>query len=199
MNSFGAEYHVDPQCVISYYIDTAGDQHTTAVQVVHALIKQLLMRYNGTLLDLGPDLRRKLRELIDRKALSSLTSATRLLRTLAEGIGDCSIVIDGIDALQEKEVLAFLHFLRELHTQAQISNSRLKFMIFCRETLGRGIRLESMGPCAIVTTEITRLKHDIHLYVDHQVGLKQAERKIPGDEALLSRVKQMLKDNCAKM
>lgn len=109
------------------------------------------------------------------------------------------IVVDGIDALSENEILTFVKFLREVWSTESGFSPFGRLILFCRETLGRRIRLDSISNSIILQIRLKHLESDIHTYVDSQINMKQQECPITSNDDLVDEVKTVLKLNSEKM
>lgn len=187
-------------CILHYFVDTSGATQNSAADIVRALLKQLLIQLQESENQSVTIALSEMKSILRRaRGFSSLASLTQLFRRFVENIGQCKCVIDGVDALEEKEVVTFLQFLRDTCGQARTSVQKVRIMIFCRETLGRGIHIEGMAQSATFKIGITHVKRDLHSYVDHQVNAKQEERSITDDTILVEEIKNVLKSNSEKM
>ena len=109
------------------------------------------------------------------------------------------MIVDGIDTLEERHMLDFRESLRDLCNAGQDEGYCLKAIIFCRETLGRGVRLQDAANTTVLKIGIEHLREDIYLYVDHMVDRMQRRRCVTDDLHLLNEIKQVLKTHSAKM
>lgn len=101
--------------------------------------------------------------------------------------------------MQESDILAFNRFLRDVFAGGPMAISKCRLILFCRETLGRGLRLESMPLSCIFHTLVDHVKSDVHSYVDYEITRKQNERSISNDVLLIDEVRRVLKENAQKM
>lgn len=131
--------------------------------------------------------------------LASDSAPTRIIKELSSWIGPCTFVIDGIDAMPEQGILAFLAFLRGLCDPTDRPSCDQKVIMFCRETLGRRIRLEEIPHSKVLTMDIGHVRRDIEIYVDHEVDAKQQEQRITENDDIINQVKMTLKQNSEKM
>lgn len=127
----------------------------------------------------------------------SLQSLVSIMRCYSRHAKPCFLVVDGIDALPETEILSFIKVLRDLWTPPD--DTSLRLFLSCRETLGRRIRPESIASSTLLTIKLSHVEADIRRYVDHEVESRQGERSITEDSALLAQIKSVLKTNSAKM
>ena len=186
--------------VITFFVNTSPNHENTAMGLVRALIKQLVAHYRETERELHSDTQTALKEAFRYpKSLQDIGILTRLLELLITGSGGYTFVIDGVDYLQEQEIVSYLKVVRDIFKKQAGPRSNSKFIMFCRETLGRGIRPESLASSITVRIGLAHLKHDIYRYVDYLIAAKQLDREITTDDALLDEIKRVLKANSAKM
>lgn len=168
--------------------------------IVRALIQQLVAHHREIKREMDSETRTALKEAFRcLKTLPDMGILIRLLRLLINGLGCYTFVIDGVDYLQEKETVSYLRVVRDVFDNQAGPRSSNKLIMFCRETLGRGIRPESLPSSISLRIGLAHLKHDIHTYVDWLVAAKQLDRSITTDDALVDEIKCVLKANSAKM
>lgn len=186
--------------VLSYYVDAARPLPPTAPDILHALIKQIVIHYRESDRLMPPTLYDEVAALCIslKSATTSFTDLTRVLQQLLS-LQSFSLVVDGVDTLIELEVLIFINFLRYIWSPQLKPNSQSKLVLSCRETLGRRIRLENIPHSRILQIKLEHLTPDIHLYVNSEVDRKQAEGSITNDDVLVEEIKSVLKSNSQKM
>lgn len=187
--------------IVSYYVDAARLHSTTASEILRAFVKQIIIHYKESSMPMLPDLHSKI-----EAVLTSATSVTTSISDLAAIVQhflqlqpSCFLIVDGIDALPESEILVFVSFLRQLWSAQPDSNPCGRLMLLCRETLGRRISLERIPASIILQVKLKYLQPDIHVYVDSEVDKKQQEYPITNDDALVDEIKSVLKLNSEKM
>lgn len=186
--------------VVSYFVDTASNQQVTATEILRALVKQLMLLHEASRKDHSQGIQDSIRTCLSvTDEVLTFAILTKLVIAIARELGGCTFVIDGIDAMQEHEVLAFLRFLSEVFEASPGPPAGCKLILFCRETLGRGIRLESIPQSCIFYNETNHVRSDIHFYIDHEIERNQRERCITNDNVLLHEVSRVLKENADKM
>lgn len=114
-------------------------------------------------------------------------------------IKPCSFVIDWIDALTEREVFEFLDSLRDLFPPTQGKKASHKLIMFCRQSLGRGVQLESIPSSAHFEIRLKNIQCDLLAFVDHEVDFRQRRCSITKDMELIEETKRVLKTQCGKM
>lgn len=188
------------QALVTFFADPSSNNNITACDVVRAQIKQLVARFRECDEGLPRDAASALTKAFPHaKAIPDLGTLTDILKMLVAGLGSCVFVTDGLDILQEREVVSYLQVVRVLFASVPDSVSHCRMIIFCRETLGRGIRIDTIPRSTTLRIGISHLRRDIHKYIDHEVAAKQLDRNITRDEQLLQEIKDVLKANCAKM
>lgn len=188
-------------CILSYYVDAARPQPPTTSEIFRAFIKQITIHYKDTGTSMPTDLRFNIKAVLESTTSmrTTIPEFIIILQRFVQLQSSCYIVVDGIDALRESEIQIFVNSLRQMWSMQSDSNSNGRLILFCRETLGRRIRLESIPKSIILQIKLEHLKSDIHSYVDSQVDAKQRESPITGDNILVDEVKSALKSNSEKM
>lgn len=187
--------------ILHYYVDAARSQPTTTAEILRALVRQIAAHYKGNGMLMAPDLRSLVKAVMTRSSsmTTNLPELTAIIHLFLRQHPLSFLIVDGIDALSEPDVLVFMTFLRQVWGQNFGSSSMARLMLFSRETLGRRIRLDSIPGSIVLQIKLRHLKPDIHIYVDSQVDCKQQECPITNDEVLLHEVKSVLKSNSEKM
>ena len=129
----------------------------------------------------------------------TLATLTQIANDLIQQQEACTSVVDGIDAMEEADILVFIGLLSKIFAKSDRLNPRCKLIWFCRETLGRYIRVQRVPQACIFNIEAIHVRRDIRLYVDHEVNTKQMERSISSDDALIDRIRNALKENAERM
>lgn len=121
-------------------------------------------------------------------ATTSIFDLTTIIQHFLRLEPQCFLVVDGIDSLLEPEILIFMKFVRDVWGSELGLGSQSRLMLSCRETLGRRIRLESIPSSTVFQIRLEHLESDIHLYVDSEVDLRQAEGPITDDDVLIDEI-----------
>lgn len=108
-------------------------------------------------------------------------------------------VIDGIDAMIEQEIDLLFDIIPRILDSRLDSAKRHKVAIFCRSSLGRGIRLQRLPLSLCVQFDIHNLREDLQLFINHGVDYRQKMRFITHDLRLIETSKESLMQHCAKM
>lgn len=199
-DSLAAEHDSPGKLLLSYFFPPAQNQKTTAGDVIRALIKQLLVFHRKIQTNLPQDLKDTLWHTFSRgRGMCTVSSLTRIFDALTRDIENCTLILDGLDLLKESDVLEFFRFVRNIFPEARSISPSFKMILFCRETLGRGIRLENLSKSTTLQIGLDHVEHDIHSYVDHVVPSKQRERSITNDPNLVKEIVNVLKSNSARM
>lgn len=184
-----------------YYIDASVPNDPGSSQrILRALLKQAYDLHNRLRGSFPKALLNKL-----QKAFSSWTSTphiplmTELLKELLASLDKCVFAVDGLDYLPENDILTFLRIARNVFNDRTMIDKGHKLIMFCRDTLARGVHIQTHKHLKILQIEKSHVKVDIHTYVDHQIEGETIDRTITEDEALMDEVRQALKDNHAKM
>lgn len=173
---------------------------TTVEDILRALLKQLLVFLNDHNVQLSQEHELQIRsKLTDPKQKQPLETLIAILAPFRASVPDCLYVVDGIDALPESEIMVFLKFLRSHFAETFESSHQHKMLVFCRDTLGRGVRFDNIPCSSILRIVLENIKHDLDMYVEHEVEDKEASRRISTDPELVQRIKQVLKQNSEKM
>jgi len=191
----------DMRCpVVSYFVDTASNVQTTATDILRALVKQLVLIHEASRQEYSHDIQESIQRLLSvRDEILTIAILTQLIISLVQDIGSCTFVVDGMDHMQELEILAFTRFLRDVFAQSPVGPLNCRLILFCRETLGRGLRLENIPQSCIFHVQVSHVRSDIHSYVDREITRKQDERSISNDVLLIDEVRRTLKKNADKM
>lgn len=139
------------------------------------------------------------RAFVKSKVPASAGVVAEVFNKLCKNLQNCTILIDGLDCLTESEVLGFLKFLRQYFQTGTSMQNSARWLIFCRDTLGRGIRLESVTQSQCFHIDLRHVKRDLHQYIDHEVELRRNESTRITNENTILKIKTVLKDNCEKM
>jgi len=191
----------DQKCpVVSYFVNTTSNSLVTAMDILRALVKQLMLIHEAIRQEYSSKIHESIARLLSvRDEILTTAILTQLVDSLVQDIGGCTFVVDGIDAMQESDILAFNRLLRDVFARGPMAISKCRLVLFCRETLGRGLRLESIPLSCIFHTQVDHVKSDIHSYVDYEITRKQNERSISNDVLLIDEVGRVLKENAQKM
>ena len=164
-------------------------------------MRQLLKHIRGADKGLNVGLEQSLSHAFSHKSLPpQVPQLMQVLVKLLVAVGSCYIVLDGLDAMSEPEILQCTRLLREvLETCLAQRGLRMKILLFGRETLGRGIRLDELPTTTIKTIGIEQVLGDVRKYVDHEINLRQRDRAITQDHSLLAEVKKTLVAHAEKM
>ena len=173
----------------------------TTIDLVRGLVKQLLKHVRATEKELNIDLEQSLCQAFSHRSLPPhVPMLTRVLVKLLVAIGSCYIVLDGLDAMPEAEILHCTRLLREvLETCLAQAGLKIRLLLFCRETLGRGIRLDKLPETTVITIGVRQVLNDLRTYVEHEINARQIDRAITEDCSLLAEVKQTLITHAKKM
>jgi len=186
--------------VLSYFVDTARNQHVTVAEILRALVKQLLLLHQALHGEISRAVDQSIRACLSgNEDVLTLKALTHILISLIQEVGACDFVVDGIDVMGETDIIAFIELLSNIFDGSASLKRNCRLILFCRETLGRGIRLESIPQSCTFNTTSIHVRRDIHSYVDHEIKLKQATRPISDNQALIDRVATVLKMNSEKM
>lgn len=186
--------------MISYFVDHSREQPTTCIEILRALVKQILCLHGPVSKNVSRDLESSVKVVFpSAQARPSAKAITRLILDCMSKTGSCSFIIDGIDALPEKEVYEFLDALHELFPSELNEGHPHRLFMSCRQSLGRGIQLESIPSSAYYEIRLDDIKHDLLKFVDHAIDTKQRRRSITRDTHLIEEMKRILKAHCGKM
>lgn len=187
--------------VVSYFVDTLQAHQIKADDILRALIKQLLLARQETDDTLEAEFLAKLHTLFS--STTTLVPHSSQLITLAKELCNGNLktyfVLDGIDGLTEDAIIRLLGMMKELTASIEANQSARRILIFCRESLGRGIRFENDPRFSSFQIALKHVESDIHAFVDHEVTSKQDERSLIQSRDLLDEVVNVLKSNSAKM
>lgn len=188
-----------PPIVVSYYVDGFRNDHVTLAEILNALMKQLISYVQEKSNPLPEILRNQVQQIFSTKrCFLDIDGATKCFQSFLREIDNSFFIIDGVDAMTEKEISKFFRFLR-IGFDYTSNTPKHRVIIFCRDTLGRGIRLEGLANTSVMQIGISQLKSDIHSYVNHEVTTRQSERSISSTVELIEEIKTVLKDHSEKM
>jgi len=123
----------------------------------------------------------------------------RLAKELCTENDQTYFVFDGVDGMPEDAIIRLLKVVRELTSSTENDHFVRRILIFCRESLGRGIRFENDQRYSSFEIALKHVEADIHAFVDHEVTAKQDARSLIQSRDLLDEVVRVLKANSAKM
>jgi hypothetical protein len=108
------------------------------------------------------------------------------------------VIVDEVDVLEEEQVRCFFRLFKSAAENG--SFDQVKFLMFSREILGRGIDLtKQLSNTTVLPVSISNLRGDIERFVHHEVDRKQQECAITKDKTLLDEIKKVLIDRADKM
>ena len=184
---------------ITYYVDANVNKPTTAVDIIRAFVKHLVLSRQSSRSPIQSDLRKTIdATFAELRRPPSLISTTQILLGVIRD-APVSVVVDGLDAMDEHEILSFLHFLRDLMKCTKMSGSRLRLALFCRGTLGRNISLEVVPGTTVLRIDVVHLRQDIYAYIGHEVEHQQLARPITTNRELLEEIKEILGQNSKRI
>lgn len=190
----------DSQLVVSYFVDHSRQQPSTCIEILRALVKQIMHLHIASNDDTSEQLGASLKAIFpSAQARPSAKAITSILSNRSIRIKSCIFVIDGIDALPEREINEFLDCLHEIFPSPKSEKFWHKLIVFCRHSLGRGIRLESIPSSNQHEIKLSDIQRDLFAFVDHEVELKQRRRPITDNADLIEETKRVLKAHCGKM
>lgn len=186
--------------VLSYYIDAARSQAITASEIFCALVRQIVIHYDDTNTIMSNDLRSKVLAILASTAtMITLANLTVIIQQFLRLQPSCYVVVDGIDAMSEPEIVLFVNLLRQLWCTGPNSTSKGRLIVFCRETLGKRIRLDMIPASVVLQIKLEHIASDIHTYVEKKVDTKQQEFRVTDDNVLIDEIKSVLKSKSKKM
>lgn len=201
IDSLISEQDHGTRLILSYFVDPTLNTPITAPDVLRAIIKQFLVYHQDSYHELPSELREQLRVVLP--ASKAFTGTRILIETIQAFISntarECVVVIDGIDILKEHDALELLRFPREIFAYNHKFRQQTKMVLFCRDTVGRGIQLGTLPNSTMLQIDLDHIEPDIHAFVDHLVSVKQSEQPITNDLELEAEIKRVLKANSAKM
>lgn len=188
--------------IITYYVDASRVQQATTVEILQALIKQLVMHHR----DLNSRVPRELRSMFENvfapfPTKRHVANLMELLQRFLHVTPRCFLVVDGIDVLPESEISTFVESLRKIWSRKSSIGIGIdsRLMLFCREILGRQNPLQKIPSSVLLSIRLRDIRPDIHLYVDHEVDKRQCETPVTQDQTLINEIKDVLKSKSEKM
>ena len=187
----------EQEVVISYFVDANRAEKISACDVICALIKQLYIQFINSKDGVPASIYEQIRSAFTISKILTTRQACRLLSALIGTYSKCLIVVDGIDAMLEAEVITLLRAVSELNGTKQ--QTSLKWLIFCREILGRGIKVENIADAALFYIDVHHIQQDLHHFIAQEVEQRQRESSITENKELVDEIRTTLKANAHKM
>lgn len=185
---------------LHYFVDTLRNHPVTSEEIFRALVKQSLIHHSILYGNIPKDLESEIRtKCIDTRQVFPAAALLSILGRFRRLLPACVFVIDGIDALLEDEVIVFLKFVRTYFAEADDVVEDSNILLFCRESLGRGLRIENFLRTSILNITLPNIRPDLYTYVEYEVAEKQKDRTISENHELIEQVKNVLKQNSEKM
>lgn len=121
-----------------------------------------------------------------------------IFRELVRLVSRTYYVIDGLDYLNDEDIIKALSLLRELLETCEQHHS--KVILFSRRVLGRGINVEKQLP-GILTLELELkfLEHDITVFVNTEIDERLRDREITTNVEVIAELRRVLKVHADKM
>lgn len=187
----------EQEVVISYFVDTNRAEKISACDIICALIKQLYIQLVNSKDGVPARIHEQVENTFTISKILTTRRACKLLSALIGVYSKCLIVVDGIDAMPEAEIITLLRAVSELNGTKQ--QTSLRWLIFCREILGRGIRVENIADAALFYIDAHHIQQDLHHFIDQEVEQRQRESSITENQKLVDEIRTTLKANAHKM
>lgn len=182
-----------------YFVDASENEPVTAVKIVSALIKQLLLHIRSSSIELSPNAESKLQSLfIGRLFQPSSPLLLKAIQALLDHLKHVVFIIDGLDSLAENELVALFEFVSSVSVYERVTHNR-KFMLFSREFLGRGISFRKLPNSTMLRIRTQHVLADVEAYIEYEVDRRQMSNPITENLFIIEKVKQTLKAYSDKM
>ena len=186
--------------VAAYFFDADLNQITTLDSLIRGILRQLLLAYTSRQLELSRELENQVRRTFVRnKLVTTSVHVSDIFSELCHGLGECEIIIDGLEYLKELEVTSLLRFVRTQFKDEFHRSSWPKWLIFCRETIGRGIPLDKISLATCIHISLDHIEFDLQRYIEVEVEEKRNSSNRSISDHMVSRIKDVLRQNCEKM
>lgn len=186
---------------IHYFIEAGTNSRSALDDLLRAMIKQLVVSHDQTILAFPPEILKALRIFKVSGFPPPTDDLVRLLKMLVDYSPPSMYLIDGLDDLDETQLLDMFDMLRRIFAEHNSHGSKLA--LFSRETLGRGIDIErqltGLSQVHVLRLTLAHLSKDIARFVEAEVNRQQIRRLITTNEALVNEVKKKLIAHSGKM
>lgn len=184
--------------VLHYFVDSRLPRQNTAIAILCALLKQLLIHRQKCTNDLdhnGED-KEYFRLALDGQGRvpANISNLVNCFAISAQQHEQFQILIDGVDDLNRWELSTLLRAIEDIVQP----HSQYHATIFCRESLQHERYLQRPEFSTTFSIANDYLHRDVNLYIDSQIDKMHMEQQITADEVLIQGIKSALQSHPRK-